>query len=355
MDRGPGLSIEARVRMSPRAVSQSGMSCGRVPLWLPLSICFALALWVHDGLSHEIEASGIEHIDPRASRLNSDAAFCDPRWDDVMRRSLAALPPVSIHDPSAIEHLRRTVAGLPFVARVGEARVLWPDSLAVPLALRTPAACVMQGSEYLPVSEDGVLLPGRWPTPPWIETAPLVHGYLPVIGPNDGAFDAARPGERLREVRHTDALSIAISMRASLSKADFELIGPPLIDASRARLDPVASNGVEIRLEGRRTIVFGRPPTMNAIGDRPIERRWDDVRRALEYLRGLRTVPRPEKAHDWSYLDVRWDTSDITWRDSGPPTEETADDEAHPADHTGHEPTRPENGPPADHPPRKHP
>ncbi|MBL8860349.1 MAG: hypothetical protein JNL28_17700 [Planctomycetes bacterium] len=286
-----------------------------MPLWLPLSLFLVTAIWVFDGMARGVEAAGYERIDPRASRLETEGAFCDPRWDDVMRRTLAALPPVSIHDTAAIERVRRTVAALPFVAGVGEASVIWPDSVEVPLVMRTPAACVMQGGEFLPVAEDGILLPGRWPTPPWIETAPGVLGYLPVIGPNDGAFDAARPGERLTQPHHLDALAVAISMRAALSKSEFEIMGPPLIDATAARLDPVAAHGVEIQLEGRRTIVFGRPPNAQAIGERPIEAKWGDVRRALEFLRAQRAETPGENVRDWSFLDVRWDTSDITWRE----------------------------------------
>jgi len=299
---------------SPSQGAGNSPSAGKVPLWIPLGVLAALVVWVCDGMSRGVEAAGFEIVDPRSSHLATAAGFCDPRWDDAMRRSLATLPSTSIHDPAAIERIRASVAALPFVAGVGEATVIWPDSLDVPLRLRTPAACVRQGVEFLPVSTDGVLLPGRWPTPPWIATENS-EGYLPVLGPNDGAFERARPGDRLREPHHLDALSLAISMRAGLTKDDFQVIGPPLIDATAARLDPVLSPGVVVQLEGRRTLRFGRVPTTDAIGERPVELKWNDVRRAIECLRGLRTTPVAENARDWALLDVRWDTSDITWRD----------------------------------------
>ncbi len=303
-----------RVSDSPSVLPASARS-GRVPTWIPLGIAAAALVWVFDGMSEGVVAAGFERVDPRSSRLEAHGDFCDPRWDDVMRRSLASLPTTSIHDAAAIQRIRASVAALPFVAAVGEATVIWPDSIDVPLRLRTPSACVMQGNEFLPVSADGVFLPGRWPTPPWVATSPTAEGFLPVIGPNDGAFERVRPGDRLKEMRHLDALAVAISMRAALTKADFEVMGPPLIDATAARLDPVASKGVLLQLEARRTIQFGRPPNVEAIGERPQDAKWADVRHALEFLRKLRTTPPTEGARDWAFLDVRWDTADITWRE----------------------------------------
>jgi hypothetical protein len=287
-----------------------------VPTWIPLLTGAALVVWAFDGMTRGVEAAGFEIVDPRSSRLSAQSGFCDPRWDDVLRRSLATLPKTSIHDSDAIERIRGTVAALPFVALVGEARVIWPDSVDLPLRLRTPAACVLQGNEYLAVSADGVFLPGRWPTPPWVTTAPGVEGFLPVIGPNDGAFERVRPGERMHEPRHQDALAVALAMRAELTKDDVQAIGPPLIDATAARLDPVASPGVTILLEARRTIRFGRAPNAAAVGERPAPRKWEDVRRAIAHLRGLRATPPAADARDWAFLDVRWDTPEITWRDA---------------------------------------
>jgi hypothetical protein len=300
------------------ANSPSRTRRGRVPTWIPLLIAAALVVWIFDGMTRGVEAAGFEIVDPRSARLRAETGFCDPRWDDALRRSLATLPKSSIHDRAAIERIKAAVAALPFVSGVGEAQVLWPDSIDMPLCLRTPAACVLQGTEYLPVSADGVFLPGRWPTPPWIATAPGEVGFLPVIGPNDGAFERVRPGDRLREPRHLDALAVALAMRAELSEADFQVIGPPLIDATEARLDPVASKGVLVLLEARRTIRFGRAPNAAAVGERPAEKKWEDIRRAIGLLRGLRATPPTSDARDWAFLDVRWDTPDIAWRDAEP-------------------------------------
>jgi hypothetical protein len=270
----------------------------------------------------DARASGFERIDPRASRLDARRGFVDPRWNDMLARWMCQFEAVSPHDRAGVQGLARVVAQLPFVAEVGEPTVLWPDGIDLPLKLRTPAACVMQGSEYVAVAEDGTILPGRWPSPPWVDTGGEHVGFLPVIGPNDGAFDSSRAGERLTEPRHVDALSVAIEMRAALAKEDFDVLGPPLIDAARAREASVEIPGVVILLEGRRVVWFGRAPNARAPGERPSEKKWADLKRALVLLRGLRQTPRASDARDWSFLDLRWDHPDVTWRDAPEPTSE---------------------------------
>lgn len=301
--------IDGRRRTRARA--------GRVPAWIPLSLGVCALIWLFDGLSRGVAAAGFEQIDPRSSKLDVRAGFVDTRWNDLMRQQLAALPTTSTHDRASIERIAATVAALPFVARVGEPTVIWPDGVDVPLELRRPAACVMQGAEFLAVAEDGTLLPGRWPTPPWIETQHGHLGFLPVIGPNDGTFDSARPGERLTQPRHVDALLVAIEMRAEITREEFELLGPPLIDATQSRSASVDVPGVVIQLEGKRSVYFGRAPHSGFVGERPSANKWADFKRAVAYLRGLGTVAPPPSARDWAFLDVRFDTSDITWRDPG--------------------------------------
>jgi hypothetical protein len=178
----------------------------------------------------------------------------------------------------------------------------------------------MQGNEYVAVAEDGTLLPGRWPSPPWLDTGGGRVGFLPVIGPNDGAFESSPAGSRLTEPRHVDALRVAVEMRASLSKDDFNVLGPPLIDATRSREASVEIPGVVILLEGRRVVWFGRAPGTAAPGERPSLNKWTDLKRAIELLRGLSRTPRAADARDWSFLDLRWDHPDVTWRDAPEPT-----------------------------------
>jgi hypothetical protein len=289
---------------------------------VPCALLIAFLAWLLDGISQGVQAAGIERIEPRSSRLDVSGRFVDPRWQDLLRARMAALPPISPHDRDGVERIAALVASLPFVAEVGEPCVLWPDGVDVPLKLRRAVACVRAGADFLTVAEDGTILPGRWPTPTWVEIlpgdgiTPAKEGFLPVIGPNDGAFDRARPGDRLREARHVDALAVALSMRAALDKIDFELLGPPLIDATDARAASVEIPGVVLRLENRRTVWFGRAPGSGAVGERPVADKWRDLHKAALRLRGLDATPPSPDARDWSLLDVRWDTSDITWRDA---------------------------------------
>ncbi|MCY2960977.1 MAG: hypothetical protein NTY35_12505 [Planctomycetota bacterium] len=287
---GPGSGSAA-----PRA--------GRVPTWIPIGVLATAAAWLCSSLQNSVDAAGFATVDVRRSRLDAPAGFRDPRWQEYLAVRLASLPPVDARDHAQVRSVAVAVAGLPFVQEVLEPRVLWPDGIEVPLRLRKPGACVLSGTDFLAISEDGVVLPGRWPTPP------LVDGrFLPVIGPNDGRFDSAQPGERLRAPGDVDGLAVALSLRAALEPEDFALAGPPLVDATRARQTAVDEPGVRILFEGRRVVYFGRAPEAGAPGELPTEKKWEHVRRALAFLR-------PENgARDWSLADVRWDVADVAWR-----------------------------------------
>src|SRR5262245_47027188 len=130
---------------------------GRVPAWLTLGLGASFTLWMIEGLTSDVRASGFERIDPRSSRLDVRAGFVDPRGNDVLARWMCQLEPVSPHDRDGVERIARAVSQLPFVAEVGEPSVMWPDGIDLPLKLRTPAACVMQGSEYAAVADDGTI------------------------------------------------------------------------------------------------------------------------------------------------------------------------------------------------------
>src|SRR6187402_2907371 len=110
-------------RSPPLSAPANSPTRGRVPTWIPLLIAAAAVIWVVDEMQQGVEAAGFEIVDPRSSRLSAETGFCDPRWDDALRRSLAMLPRSSIHDTAAIERIRASVAALPFVAGVGEAHV----------------------------------------------------------------------------------------------------------------------------------------------------------------------------------------------------------------------------------------
>jgi hypothetical protein len=165
---------------------------------------------------------------------------------------------------------------------------------------------VLVHDHYLSVSSDGVLLPGEWVRPPWIG-----EGWLPLLVAEPGALDHAPVGARLANVELLDALDVAVSMRASLTAEDFETMGAPAIDAACARQASVEEPGVVLYLEGRRRVLFGRPPSSGEPGELPAEKKWESMRRGL---RAMRATTRD--ARDWEILDVRWDVPDVLWRDA---------------------------------------
>ncbi|MBI5363045.1 MAG: hypothetical protein HZA53_07680 [Planctomycetes bacterium] len=284
---------------------------GRVRAWVPFLLLFAAGVWICEALASGVWASGFTTIDTRRAcfldpaDVEGGGGFVDQRWEGLLRQTLASVPAFDATDLASAELLRQRVTALAFIAEVGEPRVLWPDGVELPVKLRRPAACVRVGEEYLAVSSDGVLLPGGWPAPPWIG-----HGFLPVIGPNDHAFDATAPGMRLVEARHLDALSVAVSMRAALSAAEFETLGPPLVDATRARFSSATEPGVQLRLSDQRVIWFGRAPNAGEPGELSVEAKWKAV------VEGARVLREAQGARDWSVLDARWDVPQIQWRES---------------------------------------
>ena len=271
--------------------------------WIPWSVLLATGVWLCAGLERSVDAAGFARVDVRRTRLDVPPGFHDPRWQEFLALRLAALPPVDARDHAQVRAVALEIERLPFVAQVLEPRVIWPDGIEVPLRLRTPGACVLSGADYLAISEDGVVLPGRWPAPPLVEGR-----FLPVIGPNDGRFDQVQPGERFVTPTDRDALAVALSMRAELTRADFDLTGPPLIDATRSRSAAVDEPGVRILFEGRRTVHFGRAPDAGRPGELPSAKKWEHVRRAIDTLR------KENGARDWSLVDVRWDVADVAWR-----------------------------------------
>jgi hypothetical protein len=146
--------------------------------------------------------------------------------------------------------------------------------------------------------------------PPWVGAEPG-GGYLPVLGRSGGGRDDLRPGAVLGDEALLDALSVAISMRAALDAEDFDIMGPPLIDAEGARAASVEDPGVVIDLEGARRVLFGRAPRAAGPGELPAEMKWRALSSALRELRyGDR---------DWDRLDVRWDEPVVRTRSAQEP------------------------------------
>jgi hypothetical protein len=241
-----------------------------VRVWVPFLLVLALGVWLCESLASGVQAASFAVIDPSMARLcdprelPEGGGFVDERWEQALRRELASAGSFLACDPEGTAELVRRVAGLPFVAAVGEPHVVWPDGLELALRLRVPVACVRSGECYFAISQDGVLLPGAWPAPPWIGA-----GYLPVIGPNDGSFDALPPGTHSPS-RPPRRAAVALSMRVGAGARRLRDARAVLIDATRARQASATEPGVELRLVERRVIVFGRAPDSGEPGELPV-------------------------------------------------------------------------------------
>jgi hypothetical protein len=256
------------------------------------------------------EEAGFTQIDPRRTRVDALTGFVDDRWRFDLAARLAQLPEISAEDREDTDSVRSALAALPFVAEVGEGSVVWPDGYEIVVRFRKPIACVQTSEGFLAVAEDGVVLPGSWKRPPWV-----AGGWLPVLGPLEdpprGEDAVVRPGRKIAERRHKDALSVARSMREALSAEDFQTMGAPVIDAAHAPTASVEDPGVVLCLEEGRRVYFGRTPDCGEPGELPVAQKWSAIVRALKTLR-----PTTSDARDWSLLDVRWDVPDVLWRDA---------------------------------------
>lgn len=285
---------------------------GQVPFWIPLALIASVLAGLAAALEGDLDLVGFTRIDPRRTKIADSSGLVDARWRETLAARLATLPEISSMDPSVGPAIRAALLSLPFVAEVGEGRVLWPDGYDVRVRFREPVACVLVGDVYLAVSKEGVILPGDWVRPPWIG-----GGWLPLLAADAGALDRVRPevhrGARLVAPEFADALDVATSMRASLSAEDFETMGAPAIDASHARHASVEDPGVVLHLEGGRRVHFGRIPSSDEPGELPASKKWDALRRGLKALANTSA-----DARDWVLLDVRWDVPDVLWRDAEP-------------------------------------
>lgn len=276
---------------------------GATPLWLVVFLAAAGLAWVILTLEASTAAAGYSRVDPRriAFDLPAGSEGLPPGWNKIVAAKLARLGELSTLDEDLLDEVRAELQALPFVREVGEARVLWPDGISVAVRLREPVACICLGEDYLPVSSDGVVLPGYWSGPP-----DFGRGLLPVLGPLDGTFRQARPGDVLTEARHLDALSVAVSMREHLSLNTLAALGPVLIDAHKAQEAAVDEPGTVLLLEDYRSVYFGRPPSYDAPGELPADEKWRHLARAVDLL-----DPSSPDAMDWDLLDVRWDGASL--------------------------------------------
>lgn len=301
----PGPARRGGTGAAGRACAHAGPRSGRVPVWIPPLVCAGLAWWAMSVVAADAPQTGFTSVDPSLSTLRFDEPY-DQRWNRYLAEALSKLPKTDVEDRYGLERIGDEIALLPFVEQVGEVRVLWPDSLDIPVKLKKPAACVRVRQELLIVAADGTLLPGGHDLPPRDEL-----GFLPVLGPNEGRLDALVPGDKLPQGPYADALRLAQAMRLELDPEASLLLGPVLVDASKAGEADVQRPGVVLQLEERRVVWFGRLP-WTSVGETPLKLKVENLERAARLLEP------GEGMRSWIFLDLRWDHPDIVYADGAP-------------------------------------
>ena len=282
---------------------ERGMRVPPLLTWGALGVLVALGI---RALSSQVEASGFLTMDTRRSCLQElspsvgIASWVDRRWERSLSRELALLADVATLDRGAFEAVVREIETYPFVKRVANAEVLWPDGMSVEIQFRKPVACLAVDGEFLTASESGVVLPGRWSAPPEIAGA-----ALPVLARDSFSRSLVRPGEQLVDRDLLDALALSNSMAYFLDLPNRADLGPVVIDAMQADQTSLEVFGIVLELEYERRIVFGRSPSTDEPGELPVRHKWASVARGLEALRG---------GLDWVLLDVRWDDAAFVTR-----------------------------------------
>lgn len=301
---------------SPRAPRSRPASRSGRASWLALAKGLAflaalggLGLWAF-GWRQEVAASEFTTIRTDRARFDAGPGWVPPAWGEEVLALLDTCADVRADDRPAIDALAERIAGLSFVESVGTTRVLWPDGLRLELRLREPVACVHVGRKYLGVAADGMVLSGLWAAPPARDA-----GFLPVIDlPRLDDASTRRdvvPGIVLDEPAAADGLAVAISLWSHLAPGDQRRLGRCVIDARRSRFATVEDPGTVLRLEGQRSVWFGRSPNLDEPGELPVELKWTHLARALALLE-----PDPARAEqplglDWDLVDVRWDEPDL--------------------------------------------
>ncbi|MEZ5974455.1 MAG: hypothetical protein R3E96_06340 [Planctomycetota bacterium] len=260
-------------------------------------------VWVLNRLQLSASRQGVGEVELGRYRLHSGPLYFSGAWRNRLERILRKADRLTLGDTEAIAALTRELAALSFVEEVGVPEPQWPDGLVIPLRLREPAACVRVGGDYLPVSDDGVVMAGYSYGPHEVYGA-----WLPILGPTDrlARLGPPTPGDRIDDPALLDALKVARSLQRYLTPAQQRLLGRIVIDASHET--SIADNlpgGVFLDLEGKRRILFGRPPGSDQPGELPVDHKWRSILSVLEA---------GEAGPPWDLLDVRFDVPRLALR-----------------------------------------
>ncbi len=286
------------------ALGGASVQLGRDPLRVAGGLSLVLALiaiaWFFLLLVRDVDAANFTRLQSSAVRVDVGPGWVDPRWQPWTIAALAQLPEMTADSPETRAVLERTLAELPFVAEVGQTRVLWPDGVRIDVRFRQPVACVRVGEAYLTLGDDGIVLPGLWSMPPARET-----GFVPLLACDPQGRAELAEGARVASPALLDGLAVANALWEHLSKEDWFALGRFVIDARTARLASDVEPGTVMWLEGARRIYFGRSPNLDAPGELPYARKCASISAAL-----VKLAP-SETQFDWELADVRWDKPEL--------------------------------------------
>ena len=276
---------------------------GRVPTWLVLSLGAAALFFGAEVLGERMYEEGRFEIELDRVLIESpsERAYIPGAWNDYVAARLSRMERVFSDDPEAAARIVTELESLPMFRSVESARVLAPDGLEVEVRLRRIVACVKTGEGFLPVSEDGVILPG-------FSVSPMSDGVdaAPLIAWDESLKDLS-VGDELSLEQHFDALSVALSMQRHLSSPEVRvLLGAIRIDASGAALASVTHPGVVVYLPEHRAALFGRPPLHAYSGEMPDKLKWAHLSKYL--------LEPSSGEGEWEILDIRWDDADVLLR-----------------------------------------
>lgn len=277
---------------------------------LVMLLSIGAILWFATLLVRDAEAAEFAQVDPRASRVDFGPGFSDPRWEALVAARLAQLAPLHPENPAELRQVEEALYQLPFIERVEDSRVLWPDGLRVKVRLRQPVACVRAGEMYLVVSSDAVILPGPWSAPPQVGA-----GFLPLVAIEETVKSEIWEGNVLDSVGGLDGVAVAIALQRELGPDDWARLGRIVIDAREARNASDVDPGTVLHLELGRRIWFGHSPNAPSPGELPYKLKCASIAKAL------RAPENPEAPVDWELADVRWDVPELLPRGGLPKPE----------------------------------
>ena len=184
MEDGPSplrQGLEGRLVPGKRSLARSTAQRGAVPVWVPLLLLFGGIVLGLRVLQRDARQRGVAQIDVTRYRLMAESQWLSAAWTDELERILVEVRSLPVDDLAVLDQFVAEVSALPFVAKVGQYSVQWPDGLILPIKLREPVACIRTGGrDFLPVSADGVVLGGYTYSPHeayggWLPTLCLLY------------------------------------------------------------------------------------------------------------------------------------------------------------------------------------